>query len=550
MSNLTEVAQWEPGIYQLEESDVVQGGPDGIDNVQAKQLANRTAYLKGLVDGLGDGKQPLDATLTALAAIVTVADKLIYATAADTFATTTLTAFARTLLDDIDAATARTTLGLGTAAVLASDTDGTLATNSDTRVPSQKAVKTYVDSIIAAQDAMVFKGIVDCSANPNYPAADRGHTYRVSVAGKIGGAAGVNVEAGDILICLTDATAAGNQATVGAAWGVIQANLDGALLTTAIGSTVQAYDADLAAIAALVSAADKFPYATGAGTWALTGLTAFGRTLLDDVDAASARSTLGIWFTQIQQTVLASPVDANGLPSFLPATSATLSIASQNIAAGAPLIVAAANGFNSSGALDRIGISTANLAWAGLTANATNYLYVDVAESGTLTPGRTTVAPIYQQGGNPAVAANQATFNIAQMQMFVGNGATAPQAYRVFIGEAVTNAATVTSTVAYALMGRYVTGRFAVATNTAYSKNHNLGVEPRRIRVFGSETAGGALAEPIMYWYSDGGHYLGVRSAGKLNLILQTGTYQAQILAAGGSVATAVEALVIVERGW
>lgn len=55
--------------------------------------------------------QPLDDALTALAALTTAADQLIYATASDTFATTALTAFARTLLDDADAATMRTTLG-------------------------------------------------------------------------------------------------------------------------------------------------------------------------------------------------------------------------------------------------------------------------------------------------------------------------------------------------------------------------------------------------------------------------------------------------------
>ncbi|MCZ2898078.1 hypothetical protein MTR01_29130, partial [Burkholderia thailandensis] len=46
MANLKEQAQWEDGVYQLETSDPVIGGPDGIDNVQAKQLANRTRYLK------------------------------------------------------------------------------------------------------------------------------------------------------------------------------------------------------------------------------------------------------------------------------------------------------------------------------------------------------------------------------------------------------------------------------------------------------------------------------------------------------------------------
>lgn len=57
---------------------------------------------------------------------------------------------------------------------------------------------------------------------------------------------------------------------------------------------VVALDADLEAIAALPSAANKLLYATGAQTWALTDLTPFARTLLDDANQASAKATLGI----------------------------------------------------------------------------------------------------------------------------------------------------------------------------------------------------------------------------------------------------------------
>lgn len=85
-------------------------------------------------------------------------------------------------------------------------------------------------AILAGLDAMVYKGAIDCSANPNYPAADAGDTYRVSVAGKIGGASGAVVEAGDILICNTDGTLAGTQAQRGTAWNIIQANIDGAVV--------------------------------------------------------------------------------------------------------------------------------------------------------------------------------------------------------------------------------------------------------------------------------------------------------------------------------
>lgn len=50
MANLPETPQWEEGVYQIEVSDPVLGGPDGISNRQAKQLASRTSYLKQKVE--------------------------------------------------------------------------------------------------------------------------------------------------------------------------------------------------------------------------------------------------------------------------------------------------------------------------------------------------------------------------------------------------------------------------------------------------------------------------------------------------------------------
>lgn len=92
-------------------------------------------------------------------------------------------------------------------------------------------------AISALSGWMVYKGVIDCSGNPNYPAAALAEVYIVSVAGKIGGSSGLNVEIGDMLICKT-ASSAGIQSGVGSNWDIIQANIDGSVTSTDTSTTV------------------------------------------------------------------------------------------------------------------------------------------------------------------------------------------------------------------------------------------------------------------------------------------------------------------------
>lgn len=147
--------------------------------------------------------------------------------------------------------------GLGGAAILAvGTTAGTVAAGDDSRITgaaplasptftgtpaaptaasatstTQIATTAFVQQELALAVAglLDFKGSTDASANPNYPAASKGDTYYVSVAGKVGGASGKSVDIGDAVVASAD-NVGGTEASVGSSWFVLEHNLTGALL--------------------------------------------------------------------------------------------------------------------------------------------------------------------------------------------------------------------------------------------------------------------------------------------------------------------------------
>jgi hypothetical protein len=223
------------------------------------------------------------------------------------------------------------------------------------------------------------------------------------------------------------------------------------------------------------------PYQSSAGATSMLAVGTSGMALLSNGAAAPSwgypAASMGM-----PQSIVAVPA-TSGASTLLPSTSVNLNLTSQNVTSSTPLMVlGCVSGLNGGSVnVNRMGLSTSNVTWTGLTASSTNYLYVDIASTGALTTGFTTLAPIYTQTTTPSTTSGQNTFVIPAMQMYAGNGSTAALVCRVFVGEAVTSGSAVTSTVSYNAGTTYQSALTATlpANGTTFSTAHNLGVTPR-----------------------------------------------------------------------
>ena len=94
--------------------------------------------------------------------------------------------------------------------------------NHDDRYYTETEIDTKLNALLGANDALVFKGIIDGEHPLPTTGYEVGHTYRVNEAGTY---AGQKCEQGDLIICIADALS-----TSTPHWTVAQTNIDGAVI--------------------------------------------------------------------------------------------------------------------------------------------------------------------------------------------------------------------------------------------------------------------------------------------------------------------------------
>lgn len=241
---------------------------------------------------IGTDVQAYDAGLQSISGLTTAADTMIYTTALDTYATTSLTPFARTLLDDTNAVSARATLG---AAI------GTNVQAWDANL-DQIAALTPTDSnfIVGNGSAWVAESGATVRTSLGFGSMATQDSTSVSITG--GSISGATISTSSATITGGSVTGITDLAIADGGTGASTASGARTNLGVAIGSDVQAWDANLDQVAALTPTDNNFIVGNGtawvaeSGATALTslGITAAGQALLDDATASDQLTTLGV----------------------------------------------------------------------------------------------------------------------------------------------------------------------------------------------------------------------------------------------------------------
>jgi hypothetical protein len=387
-----------------------------------------------------DGTNVRDADTQGIATPIAITDGGTGATTAATArANLGSTTVGDALFITANAAAARTTLGLGTMAVQGAST---VAITGGT-IDAVAATNLTALQVVSADAGAAAGPTTDLFRNSSPAASDA--IGNITFTGKDSGAA-TQLYA-EIAAIINDPTAATEDGQLN--FNITQAGAKVTAMKVALGVQVGT------------------PTGTDLGVGSVN---VAGRLAINGVDVQTNISV------PVRQTVLSGPVDSAGLPNFGGSTG------SGTVTATGTLIATASNGFSLAvGPVNRVG-SITNPSWTGLTTNGINYLYLDVNADGTCTAGSSvpTLPPAYQIGGTYSITSGQFTFNVQEMVGKVGNGATAAQTYRVYVGQVLVAANVVSTITWYALLGRFYSAFTNTLPGTSSQTNfaHNLGITP------------------------------------------------------------------------
>lgn len=303
------------------------------------------AKLQGLVGLTGTTAKDTFVTLGptgTVGGIAVATSEFPYRNSSGVLAAGSITPVSVTLLGSATVPAWRSGLGLGTAAVLASDTDVTLGTSGN--LPTAGAVKSYVDGLVTGlswkaavraattaagtlassfENGDTVDGVVLATGDrvliKNQAAGAENGVYTVNASGAPTRAADAN--AGAELVnatvfvsegttnadtqwtCTNNATPTLGTTALTFAQVSGAGTYTGGTAVTVTGNSIAVSDAELVAIAGLTSAADAAPYFTGSGTAALMTVTSVARTLLAQTTQALMRTTgLGLGTSAVVDT--------------------------------------------------------------------------------------------------------------------------------------------------------------------------------------------------------------------------------------------------------